>query len=122
MEGFRFPADFDRGPLPDFSTNNFIFTLEDIDRPLTLPRHIVEKNVNGSDVLQIESITCEVSGIYENGQQVINVNYLRVPREGARGRFFPVKSRQDLEDMRPLLKERLAAGRLLRQQTINANS
>ena len=122
LEGFRFPADFDRGLLPDFSTNNFIFTLEDIDRPLTLPRHIVEKNVNGSDVLQIESITCEVSGIYENGQQVINVNYLRVPREGARGRFFPVKSRQDLEDMRPLLKERLAAGRLLRQQTINANS
>jgi len=122
LEGFRFPADFDRGLLPDFSTNNFIFTLADIDRPLTLPRHIVEKNVNGSDVLQIESITCEVSGIYENGQQVINVNYLRVPREGERGRFFPVKSRQDLEDMRPLLKQRLTAGKLLRQQTIAANS
>ena len=122
LEGFRFPPDFDRGLLPDFSTNNFIFTLNDIDRKLPLPRHIVEKNVNGSTVLQIESITCEVSGVYENGQQIIDVNYLRVPRDGVRGRFFPVKSRQDLEDMRPLLQERLTKGRELRRTVVDSNS
>ena len=115
LEGFRFPENFDRSLLPDFSTNNFIFTLEDIDRDLELPRHVVEKKVDGHTVLQLESITCEASGIYdEKGNAVLRTNYLRVPREGDRGRFFPVKSKADLEEMRPLLKSRLEAGQKIR--------
>ena len=117
LEGFRFPKNFDRSLLPDFSTNNFIFTLEDIDRELELPRHVVEKKVDGQSVLQLESITCEASGIYDaSGHAVLSTNYLRVAREGDHGRFFPVKSKDDLEAMRPLLKKRIAAGKKLRSQ------
>jgi UTP--glucose-1-phosphate uridylyltransferase len=112
LEGFRFPKEFDQSLLPDFSTNNFIFSLEDIDRELVLPRHVVEKKVEDKTVLQLESITCEASGLYDaSGDPLLKVNYLRVPRDGLRGRFFPVKSRSDLEELRPVLKQRLDAGR-----------
>lgn len=100
VEGFRFPPDFAQESLPDFSTNNMVFSVDGIDRELPLARHVVKKKVDGRTAVQLESIACEASAI-------LDVTLLRVPREGAHGRFFPVKEPQDLDAMRDRLRERL---------------
>lgn len=110
MEGFRFPPELAPDLLPDFSTNNFVFELAAIDRDIPLVRHVVKKSVDERPVVQLETITCEASGVYEDGAPLLPLCLLRVPREGPRGRFFPVKERVDLEVMRGRLAERLEAG------------
>lgn len=108
VEGFRFPPDFAQETLPDFSTNNMMFTAEAIDRPVDLKRHVVKKTVDDRPALQLESITCEASAVKDDeGEAVLPLNLLRVPREGDRGRFFPVKEPADLDAMRDVLKKRL---------------
>ncbi len=114
VEGFRFPADFAQETLPDFSTNNMVFTASAIDRDVPLDRHVVKKKVDGRPALQLESITCEASGIYYGDAPMLDMTLLRVPREGAQGRFFPVKEPVDLDTSRAKLKERLHAGWTLR--------
>jgi UTP--glucose-1-phosphate uridylyltransferase len=111
VEGFRLPPDLPPDYLPDFSTNTFLFSLEALDQELALPRHVVEKEVNGQTVLQLESIACEVSAIRgPTGAPLLSLGVLRVPRDGPRGRFFPVKEKADLEAMREVLRERLEQG------------
>jgi UTP--glucose-1-phosphate uridylyltransferase len=111
VEGFRFPADFPQETLPDFSTNNMVFSAAAIDRDVPLERHVVKKAVDGRPALQLESITCEASGVYEADEQpLFPMTLLRVPREGPHGRFFPVKEPVDLETSRAKLKARLEAG------------
>ena len=107
VEGFRFPPDFAQEVLPDFSTNNMVFSASSIDREIPLERHVVAKKVDGRTALQLESITCEASGVYVNDEAFLPLNLLRVPRDGPRGRFFPVKEPVDLDAMRPILKARL---------------
>jgi UTP--glucose-1-phosphate uridylyltransferase len=107
VEGFRFPKDFPQEMLPDFSTNNMLFNLAAIDRPLDLERHVVKKTVDGRPALQLESITCEASGLWGSEGPLLPLSLLRVPRDGPNGRFFPVKEPPDLEEMRPILRERL---------------
>ena len=107
VEGFRFPPDFAQEVLPDFSTNNMLFTASAIDREIPLVRHVVKKKVDGRTALQLESITCEASGVYIDDVPCLPLNLLRVPRDGPRGRFFPVKEPVDLDAMRPILKARL---------------
>lgn len=110
VEGFRFPADFAQETLPDFSTNNMVFSASFIDEDVPLERHVVEKKVDGRPALQLESITCEASGIYYEEAPMLPMTLLRVPREGPHGRFFPVKEPVDLEASRQKLKDRLHAG------------
>ena len=107
VEGFRFPSDFAQETLPDFSTNNMVFSVDAIDRDIPLARHVVTKKVDGRPALQLESIACEASGVYIDGAACLPLNLLRVPRDGPRGRFFPVKEPVDLDAMRPVLKARL---------------
>ena len=107
VEGFRFPPDFAQETLPDFSTNNMIFSVDALDREISLQRHVVTKKVDGRPAIQLESITCEASGVYVDDQPVLPLHLLRVPRDGPRGRFFPVKEPVDLDAMRPVLKARL---------------
>lgn len=111
VEGFRFPPGFPQETLPDFSTNNMVFSAAAIDREVPLERHVVKKSVDGRTALQLESITCEASGIYDAaGEATFPMTLLRVPREGEHGRFFPVKEPVDLEASRDKLKARLEAG------------
>ncbi len=111
VEGFRFPADFAQETLPDFSTNNMMFTLEALDQEVRLDRYLVKKKVDGRPALQLESITCEASGVLDvDGKPLLPVNLLRVPREGEFGRFFPVKEPIDLDASRDKLKARLLGG------------
>lgn len=114
VEGFRFPAGFAQETLPDFSTNNMVFSTAAIDRDVPLERHVVKKKVDGRTALQLESITCEASGIYDGPEALLPMTLLRVPREGPHGRFFPVKEPVDLEANRDKLKARLEAGWRLR--------
>lgn len=108
VEGFRFPPTFEQHTLPDFSTNNMMFDAAAIDRPIELKRHVVKKTVDGRTAIQLESITCEASAVRdEHGDAVLPLNLLRVPREGANGRFFPVKEPGDLDAMRAVLRTRL---------------
>lgn len=109
VEGFRFPPGFQQDQLPDFSTNNFIFTAEALTQEIPLDRYVVTKKVAGAPVLQLESIACEASGVVRaDGSPALPLNPLRVPRDGKRGRFFPVKEPSDLDQLRDTLRARLA--------------
>lgn len=111
VEGFRFPPDFPQEKLPDFSTNNMIFSAAAVNQDVPLDRYLVEKTVDGRPALQLETITCEASGSKDaSGAPVFDLGLLRVPREGVRGRFYPVKEPVDLETNRETLRERLLAG------------
>lgn len=115
VEGFRLPPDLPPTYLPDFSTNTFLFSVDALDQELILPRHVVEKQVNGQTVLQLESIACEVTATRDaEGSPLLSMGVLRVPRDGPHGRFFPVKEPVDLETMRAELRERLDGGWRLR--------
>lgn len=111
VEGFRFPSDFPQETLPDFSTNNMVFTASAIDQEVPLDRYVVEKTVDERPALQLETITCEASGSTgPDGRPVFALGLLRVPREGEHGRFYPVKEPVDLDASREKLRARLAAG------------
>ena len=111
VEGFRLPPELPPTFLPDFSTNNFIFNTAAVDRDVPLQWHLVKKKVDGKNAIQLESISCEASAIdRDDGTPLMKVAFLRVPRDGDRGRFFPIKEREDLDASREVLRERLAAG------------
>jgi len=110
VEGFRLPPDLPPTFLPDFSTNNFLFDLGALDDDIELARHVVEKKVDGRPALQLESIACEASAIYDDGTAKLPLTLLRVPREGPHGRFFPVKERVDLDALRDVIADRLETG------------
>lgn len=115
VEGFRLPPELPPDYLPDFSTNTFLFSVDALDQELHLPRHVVEKQVDGQTVLQLESIACEVTAIRApSGGPMLSLGVLRVPRDGPRGRFFPVKEKADLDAMRDVLRDRLETGWHLR--------
>jgi UTP--glucose-1-phosphate uridylyltransferase len=115
VEGFRLPADLSPHDYPDFSTNNFMFSVAGLDRDVPLERYVVEKKVDGRPVYQLESITCEASGASDaNGGPLLKLNIMRTPRDGVRGRFFPIKEPIDLEANREILAERLREGWRLR--------
>jgi UTP--glucose-1-phosphate uridylyltransferase len=109
VEGFRFPASLPPTFLPDFSTNNFLFRASALERDVPLAWHVVRKKVEDRAALQLESIACEASAVYgADGRPVLSLGLLRVPRDGAHGRFFPIKERVDLETSRDVLRARLA--------------
>ena len=108
VEGFRFPPHFAQETLPDFSTNNMVFSVDHLEGEIPLTRHVVKKTVDGRAALQLESIACEASGVYIDGRPLLPLHLLRVPRDGPRGRFFPVKEPVDLDALRPVLKARLS--------------
>ena len=119
VEGFRFPASVPPETLLDFQTNNMFFSLPALREPPTLPRYFVKKRVEGRASIAFEAITCEASGVKRpNGKAWLSLNLIRVPRTGQRGRFFPIKSQEDLDLLRAQVKERLIAGWALREQEV----
>ncbi len=102
LEGFRFPADFDATQIPVFNTNTFVFDLEILAEPAPLTWFFVEKTVDGRPAVQLERLIGELPSFHP-------AQFLEVPREGPRGRFFPIKTPADLETTRDALKTMLAA-------------
>lgn len=102
LEAFRFPADFDQDAIPVFNTNTFVFDAAAVDREFAWTWFVAEKQVQGRPVLQFERLVGELSAF-------LPCAWLEVPREGNRSRFVPVKKPDDLERIRPLVRQILSA-------------
>ncbi len=105
VEGFRFPRGFGFEKLPYVNTNTFAFALDALRRPHPLTWFYVEKQVDGRAAVQLEHLVGELTAFEPTA-------YVAVPRGGAAARYFPVKSREDLDALRadPLLVKRFASG------------
>jgi UTP--glucose-1-phosphate uridylyltransferase len=102
LEGPRFPPGFDQSLTPVFNTNTALFDLDALDRDYDLMWLYVEKSVDGRRAVQLERVYHEVTAF-------LPATYLEVQRSGPRGRFFPIKTPEDLERSQAALRELLAA-------------
>jgi UTP--glucose-1-phosphate uridylyltransferase len=93
VEGFRFPAGFDFASVPFMATNTFAMSVELLQREYPLSWFYVEKTVDERTAVQMERLVNELSSF-------VPTSYLATPRGGPRGRFFPIKTRADLEALR----------------------
>ena len=105
LEAPRFPPGFDHDLIPVFNVNTVTFDLIAIDRDFELTWLYVEKQVDGRTAVQLEHLFHEASAS-------LPTTYLEVPRGGPRGRFFPVKTPEDLDAAREPLREMLASSPL----------
>ena len=102
LEGPRFPKSFDQGLVPVFNTNTALLDLDALDRDYELTWLYVRKDAGGRPAVQLERVYHEVSAFPPT-------TFLEVPRRGLRGRFFPIKTPDDLERAQDDLRELLAA-------------
>jgi UTP--glucose-1-phosphate uridylyltransferase len=93
VEGFRFPAGFDFARVPFMATNTFALSLELVGGDWPLSWFYVEKSVDGRTAVQMERLVNELSSF-------VDTTFLATPRSGPTGRFYPIKTREDLERMR----------------------
>jgi UTP--glucose-1-phosphate uridylyltransferase len=101
VEGFRFPPGFDAHSLPVFNTNSLMVEVDALAERPPLTWFYVEKEVEGGKAVQLERLVNELSAF-------LPTTYLLVPRHGPYSRFVPVKTPEDLDHARPLLRELLA--------------
>jgi len=102
LEGPQFPPDFDHDRIPVFNTNTATVALDALDRDVDLQWLYVAKSVDARTAVQLERL-------YHQIAWVLDTTFLAVPRSGPRGRFFPIKEPEDIEQVRPALREMLAA-------------
>jgi UTP--glucose-1-phosphate uridylyltransferase len=93
VEGFRFPAGFDFSTVPFMATNTFALSLDLLAREYPLSWFYVEKSVEDRTAVQMERLVNELSSF-------VPTSYLATPRSGPTGRFFPIKTRDDLAALR----------------------
>jgi UTP--glucose-1-phosphate uridylyltransferase len=93
LEGFRFPPDFDWTRVPFLATNTFVMSRRLFDAAHALTWFYVEKALDGRVAVQMERLVNELS-------RFAPTTVVAVPRGGPRGRFFPIKTRDDLERLR----------------------
>lgn len=95
LEEFRLPEDFDPARVSVFNTNTFHFgAAELLNLTMDWTFFSVKKQVDESAVIQFERLIGEVTSHLET-------RFLRVPRDGARSRFLPVKDNDELARRRP---------------------
>ena len=99
LEGFRFPAGFDVESIPVFNTNTFVLSVAAVRADYNLTWFRADKSVDGRPAVQFERLMGEVTAFRDS-------TYLVVPREGPEGRFLPVKTPDDLVQLRPMLARR----------------
>ena len=105
LEAPRFPPGFDQRRISVFNVNTLTCDLDVLERAYDLTWLAVEKTVDGRRALQLEHLYHEITSF-------VPTTYLEVPRSGPRGRFFPVKTPEDLEAEREPLRELLASSPL----------
>lgn len=115
LEGFRIPDQVASSvTLPEVSINTFYFDAERLKQDIPLDVHAVKKSVDGQDAIQFETVTCEATGALDvDGKPLLPLAVLRLPREGGAGRFqdgrfYPVKTPDDLDHVRALLRASLS--------------
>ncbi|MBU0670985.1 UTP--glucose-1-phosphate uridylyltransferase [Patescibacteria group bacterium] len=85
VEQMKFPDNFNQDQIKVFNTNNFWFTIFDLENyDQELPLVIAEKIIPEGDVWQLEHFACDVN---------LPSTYLEVPRQE---RFWPTKRYVDL--------------------------
>lgn len=90
LEEFRLPTTFDPSVVRVFNTNTFLVNARLLlDAPFTWTFFQVEKKVDGVPVVQFERLLQEITAH-------LNATYLRVPRNGEKSRFLPVKDHDEL--------------------------
>jgi UTP--glucose-1-phosphate uridylyltransferase len=102
LESMRFPPGFQQDSIPVFNTNTALIDLDVLDGPYDLSWLYVEKEVAGRTAVQLERLYHEIASF-------VPATFLVVPRSGPRGRFFPIKTPDDLERSRDRLQAMLAA-------------
>jgi UTP--glucose-1-phosphate uridylyltransferase len=117
IEGFRLPPSLAPDALSDFQTNNMYFSMDALKTPPTLPRYWVSKQIEGRRSVSFEAVTCEATTVLRDETKPwLTLNLVRVPRRGPRGRFFPVKSRDDLTSVQEEIRARTEEGWALREK------
>lgn len=107
VEEFRLPLGFDPTIVRVFNTNTFLVDaarLDDLAMDWTYVE--VEKKSEGKVALQFERLLGEITASIEP-------DFVRVPREGGRSRFLPVKDVPELERRRPEIEAALSARGIL---------
>jgi UTP--glucose-1-phosphate uridylyltransferase len=94
VESFRFPQDFDENRIPVFNVNSFVLDAAAIDRDFPLSWFVVRKKVGGREAIQFEHLVGELTAF-------LSTQCLHVDREGADGRFQPVKDPDELRRRAP---------------------
>jgi UTP--glucose-1-phosphate uridylyltransferase len=102
LEAPHFPRDFDQQRIRVFNTNTTLLRLDALERDYDLDWLYVRKEVAGRPAVQLERL-------YHHVSWEVEVTFLEVPREGSRGRFFPIKEPEALERSQPALREMLSA-------------
>ena len=102
VEGPCFPGSFDQSSLRVVNTNTATIALDTLAVEHELTWLYIEKHVDDDVAVQLEHLYHELSA-------TVPSTYLVVPRHGPRGRFFPIKTPDDLTRARPVLRELLAA-------------
>ena len=102
LEGPQFPPDFDQERIRVFNTNTTTLAVEALDRRFDLQWLHVRKTVGRRAAVQLERL-------YHQVAWELDTTFLEVPRDGTRGRFFPIKEPGDLDRSRPKLHEMLSA-------------
>jgi UTP--glucose-1-phosphate uridylyltransferase len=85
-----------------FNTNTALVDLDALEADYDLSWLYVVKDVEGRDAVQLERLYHELSAF-------VPTTYLEVPRRGPRGRFLPIKTPADLEQVQGALRELVAA-------------
>jgi UTP--glucose-1-phosphate uridylyltransferase len=101
LEGPRFPAGFDQRRVEVFNTNTAVIDLDVFEQAHELGWLYVEKDVDGRTAVQLERLYHELTWSVPS-------RFLVVPRSGPRGRFFPIKTPDDLDRSAEALREMLA--------------
>lgn len=99
LEEFRLPQSFDPSSVRVFNTNSFLVdarALLELAMDFTWLR--VEKSVEGRPAIQHERLVGEIT-------TALDTRFLRVPRDGERSRFLPVKDAKELEARRSSIEE-----------------
>ncbi len=95
VEDFKFPQYFDKEKIQVINTATYIFTVDALLKKIDLPFYVVIKKVEGQEVVQFERLTGDLSIFLNTGYIVTDRNT----------RFIPVKSLNDLENKRQVLKQ-----------------
>lgn len=94
VEEFRLPEGFDPASVRVFNTNTFLADAARLDRLAMEWTWVeVEKKIGGRVAVQLERLLGEITTAMEP-------SFVRVPREGVRSRFLPVKDRDELSRRR----------------------
>lgn len=101
LEGPQFPPDFDHDTIRVFNTNTATVSLDGLDGEYDLQWLYVRKMVDDRAAIQLERLYHQIAWELET-------TFLEVQRSGPRGRFFPIKEPEDLEDVRPAVREMLS--------------